>query len=74
MPLLKQPYKDEPRIQGSAVLANIVRILQGEFSLLRSFTVGLRIFHNKFGLKTLNLLELLKILIRFHQRKARRGS
>jgi|688.fasta_scaffold344876_2 glycosyltransferase involved in cell wall biosynthesis len=65
--------KVERRVQGSAVFANVVRILQGEFSLLKSFTVGLRIFNNKFGLKTLNFLELLKILIRFRQRKALRG-
>jgi len=64
--------KDERKIQGSAVFANVVRILQGEFSLLKSFTVGFSIFHNKFELKTLNFLELIKILFRFHQRKALR--
>ena len=71
---LNSVTKVERRVQGSAVFANVVRILQGEFSLLKSFTVGLRIFNNKFGLKTLNFLELLKILIRFRQRKALRGS
>jgi glycosyltransferase involved in cell wall biosynthesis len=64
--------KGEQKISESAILANIVRILQGEMSLYLSFVVGFEIFRNKFDPKSLSVLELLKILVRFRKRKIQR--
>lgn len=61
--------KDERSLKETAVFAHIVRILQGQFSLIESITVGFRIFLTEFEFRTLSIVELLKILMRYFQRK-----
>ena len=62
----------EVEVKKSAIFANIVRILQGEFSFLVSVGLGFKIYLAEFELKSLRVRELLEIIVRYrHRRKIR---
>ena len=63
---------NEVDVKKSAIFANIVRILQGEFSFLVSVSLGFKIYLAEFELRSLRLGELLEIIVRYrHRRKIR---
>ena len=63
---------NEVEIKKSAIFANIVRILQGEFSFLMSVSLGFKIYLSEFELRSLRLKEMLEIIVRYrHRRKIR---
>lgn len=63
---------NEVEVKKSAIFANIVRILQGEFSFLVSISLGLKIYLAEFELRSLRVRELLEIIVRYrHRRKIR---
>ena len=63
---------NEVEIKKSAIFANIVRILQGEFSFLVSISLGFKIYLAEFELRSLRVRELLEIIVRYrHRRKIR---
>lgn len=66
---LIQNKENYPDIHNSAIFANLVRLLQAEFSFLRSIYLGLKIYIEEFELRSLNILDLCMVLIRFHQRR-----
>ena len=62
----------EVEVKKSAIFANIVRILQGEFSFLVSISLGFKIYLAEFELRSLRVRELLEIIVRYrHRRKIR---
>jgi hypothetical protein len=62
----------EVEVKKSAIFANIVRILQGEFSFLVSVGLGFKIYLSEFELRSLRVRELLEIIVRYrHRRKIR---
>lgn len=62
----------EVEVKKSAIFANIVRILQGEFSFLVSVGLGFKIYLAEFELRSLRARELLEIIVRYrHRRKIR---
>ena len=62
----------EVEVKKSVIFANIVRILQGEFSFLVSVGLGFKIYLAEFELKSLRVRELLEIIVRYrHRRKIR---
>ena len=63
---------NEVDVKKSAIFANIVRILQGEFSFLVSVSLGFKIYLAEFELRSLRVRELLEIIVRYrHRRKIR---
>ena len=63
---------NEVEVKKSAIFANIVRILQGEFSFLVSVGLGYKIYLAEFELRSLRVRELLEIIVRYrHRRKIR---
>ena len=63
---------NEVDVKKSAIFANIVRILQGEFSFLVSVSLGFKIYLAEFELRSLRVRELLEVIVRYrHRRKIR---
>ena len=54
----------EVEVKKSAIFANIVRILQGEFSFLVSVGLGFKTYLAEFELRSLRARELLEIIVR----------
>ena len=59
---------NEIEVKKSAIFANIVRILQGEFSFLVSVSLGFKIYLAEFELRSLRVRELLEIIVRYRHR------
>ena len=59
---------NEVEVKKSAIFANIVRILQGEFSFLVSVRLGFKIYLAEFELRSLRVRELLEIIVRYRHR------
>lgn len=59
----------EVEVKKSAIFANIVRILQGEFLLLVSVGLGFKIYLAEFELRSLRVSELLEIIVRYRYRR-----
>ena len=55
----------EVEVKKSAIFANIVRILQGEFSFLVSIGLGFKIYLAEFKFRSLRVRELLEIIVRY---------
>ena len=59
-------------VKKSAIFANIVRTLQGEFSFFVSLGLGFKIYLAEYRFSSLRVRELLEIIVRFrHRRKIR---
>lgn len=71
---LRSVNDNKEKIQESAVFANVVRMLQRDFSFPRSLILGFRIFLGEFKIRTLKVSELLKLFSRFRQRQNTRSS
>ena len=64
--------KSAVEVKKSAIFANIVRTLQGEFSFFVSMGLGFKIYLAEFELRSLRVRELLEIIVRYrHRRKIR---
>jgi glycosyltransferase involved in cell wall biosynthesis len=70
---LRSINEDQLVVKESAIFANVVRILQGEYSFLMSFILGLRIYLSEFDIRSLSVPDLFKILVRFRRRRNTRG-
>lgn len=66
---LKENEENYADIHKSVIFANVVRVLQGQFSFFKSFILGLKIYSGEFEFRSINIRDLFKVLIRFRQRQ-----
>ena len=71
---LRSINEDQVVIKESAIFANVIRMLQGEYSFLVSLILGFRIYLSEFDIRSLRARELFKILVRFRRRRNTRGA
>ena len=69
---LKKNSDKDIQIQESAIYANLVRMLQKDFSIFPAIVLAYKIYLREFEFRSLSVAELFKIFARFRQRRITR--